>query len=184
MSAKRVTIRYRRLPDRVQMFEQTILDEAADYVVTYLPSADPGSGMRIAGRPVLEAGAPIVWFTYPGRWYDIGRFHLANGTFTGTYANILTPVRMAADVWETTDLLLDVWAGADGVVEVLDRPEFDEAVRRGWMNGETAATAMARAQELTQAARSGVWPPPEVREWTLARARLKLLALEQSAADR
>src|SRR4051794_37728926 len=90
---RRVTIHYRRLPDRDEVFRQIVVAETGSYVVTLLESAPLRKAVRVAGRVVLEPGAPVVWITYPGRWHDLGRFHLADGTFTGVYANVLTPVR-------------------------------------------------------------------------------------------
>ncbi|NIP82533.1 MAG: DUF402 domain-containing protein, partial [Gemmatimonadetes bacterium] len=70
---------------------------------------------------VLDTGAPAVWFTFPGAWHDIGRFHTRSGTYTGAYANILTPVQFLDErTWETTDLFLDVFVGLDGTVHLLD----------------------------------------------------------------
>lgn len=167
-----VRIHYRRLPDREQVFEQAVLEDAGGHVVTFLEAARLTRPVTAGGEVVLEPGAPVVWFTYRGdAWHDVGRFHLADGTFTGFYANVLTPVEMRAGRWDTTDLALDVWAGADGAVEVLDRDEFDEAVRRGWMDAATAARALAEAESLAAAARAGLWPPGHVRAWDLARAR-------------
>ncbi|HEV2149065.1 MAG TPA: DUF402 domain-containing protein, partial [Longimicrobiaceae bacterium] len=146
MAADTVRIRYRRLPDREQLFEQALVEDAGEHVVTLLKAAGLPRPVRAAGRVVLEPGAPVVWFTYRGDvWHDVGRFHLADGTFTGCYANVLTPVGMRGSEWETTDLALDVWSGADGAVEVLDRDEFDEAVRNGWLDAGTAARALAEA---------------------------------------
>ncbi|HET7276081.1 MAG TPA: DUF402 domain-containing protein, partial [Longimicrobiaceae bacterium] len=135
-------------------------------------SAELEKPVVVAGRNVLEPSAPVIWFTYPDRWYDIGLFHLADGTFTGYYANILTPVQMNDDVWHTTDLCLDVWAGADGNVELLDQEEFAEAVERGWMDERCAAIARTTAADLMAAAVDGSWPTREVREWDLARVKL------------
>lgn len=169
--APRVRIHYRRLPDREQVFEQRLVHDAREYVVTLLDAADLPRPVRVGGRVVLEPGAPVVWFTYPGRWYDIGRFHLADGTFTGYYANILTPVAMSGARWDTTDLCLDVWLGADRRVEILDGAELAEALERGWIDAPTAAAAREHAETLALLARQGEWPPPHVREWDLARAR-------------
>jgi predicted RNA-binding protein associated with RNAse of E/G family len=166
-----VSIHYRRLPDRVRVFRQRVLEEAGEYVVTYLEAAPLARPVEVGGRVVLEPGAPVVWFTYPGRWYDVGLFHLADGRFTGTYANILTPVRMEGERWDTTDLLLDVWVGAGGEVAVLDEAEFAEAVERGWIDAATAAAAREHAETLALAARQGVWPPEHVRGWSLERAK-------------
>lgn len=169
--SRTVEIRYRRLPDREQRFVQRVVDESPERVVTLLDAAELSRPVRVHGEPVLEAGSPVVWFTYPGRWYDIGRFHLADGTFTGFYANVLTPVRMEGDRWETTDLCLDVWVGADGRIEILDEPEFAAAVEEGWVDTATATIARETAETLENAARQGVWPPDDVYRWDLERAR-------------
>jgi len=171
MAARTVRIHYRRLPGREQVFEQLRVEDAGEYVVTLLEAAPLKAPVLVGGEPVLEPGAPVVWFTYPGSWHDVGRFHRGDGTFTGYYANVLTPVVMDGDRWETTDLSLDVWAGADGRVEILDEEEFAEAVESGWLDEETAARARREAERLAEAARAGEWPPAHAREWDLRRAR-------------
>lgn len=169
-----VSIRYRRLPDRERVFRQRLVEDAGEYVVTLLEEAEVDRPVRVNGTVALEPGAPVVWFTYPGRWHDIGRFHLRDGTFTGVYANILTPIRMQGSAWETTDLCLDVWRGADGRVELLDEDEFDEAHRRGWMDARDAERAREEAERLAREAREGRWPPAHVAEWDLERVRARL----------
>jgi len=168
-------IHYRRLPDRETVFVQPILAETPEYVVTFAERVELPRPVYAGEQVVLEPGAPVVWFTYPGAWHDLGRFHLADGTFTGYYANVLTPVRMQGDEWHTTDLSLDVWCSANGRdVEVLDLDEFEEARANGWLDAETAKRALAHAGFLASAARHGEWPPQHVREWDLARARTTL----------
>lgn len=169
--ADSVDIHYRRLPDRVQVFHQLVVEDAGDYVVTYLPSAELPKPVKAGDRTILEPGAPVVWITYRDRWHDVGRFHLADGTFTGIYANVLTPVEMDGARWDTTDLCLDVWLGADGEAMVLDEDELLAAETAGWVDAETAGRARAEAAVLLQGARRGDWPPREVHEWTLERAR-------------
>jgi predicted RNA-binding protein associated with RNAse of E/G family len=169
-----VTIRYRRLPADERLFRQRLVAELPECVVTLLDSAPVSQPVIAGGATVLEPGAPVVWFTYPGLWYDIGRFHLADGTFTGLYANILTPVRMDGRDWETTDLLLDVWLGIGGEAEILDEEEFGAAVQAGWLDRETAVRARATAASLAAGAAVGSWPPPHVHEWTLEAARSRL----------
>lgn len=166
-----VAIYYRRLPNRLQVFRQLVVEDAGDYVVTYLPSAELPKPVKAGERTILEPGAPVVWITYRGRWHDVGRFHLADGTFTGVYANVLTPVEMSGARWDTTDLCLDVWLGADGDARVLDEDELVAAEAAGWVDAETAARARAEAAALLEGARRGEWPPREVNEWTLERAR-------------
>jgi predicted RNA-binding protein associated with RNAse of E/G family len=164
-----VRIHYRRLPDRVQVFEQELVVDAGAYIVTFLPTAAIPKPVRVGGQVVLEPGSPVVWFTYPGIGYDAGRFHRADGTFTGVYANLLTPVQIRGDSWRTTDLCLDVWAGADGTIEILDEDEFAEAVHKGWIDTATAEAARAQAEALAAEARQGNWPPQHIQDWTLKR---------------
>jgi predicted RNA-binding protein associated with RNAse of E/G family len=171
-----VRIHYRRPPDRVEVFRQAVLHDAGAWVATLLPAAAVRRPLEIGGRVVLEPGAPIVWFTYRGDvWHDVGRFHLADGTFTGLYANVLTPVRMEGARWDTTDLYLDVWRGADGGTRLLDEEEFGAACAAGRVDARDAARARREAERLLADERTGRWPPPHVLEWTLERA-LAILA--------
>lgn len=161
-----------------------------------MPAAEAGS-IRVAGRTVLEPRAPVVWFTFPGAWHDIGRFHTADGRFTGYYANILTPVERVAvpgsapslpaeppgpgpdargagsgvETWHTTDLFLDVFLDPRGAVRVLDQEELEVAAARGWIDPLTVRTAETEAARLAADARAGRWPPAIVKAWPLERAR-------------
>ena len=167
-----VEIHYHRLGRPEQVFRQIVVEDAGDYVVTLLEAAELSAPVRAGdGTVILEPGAPVVWFTYPGAWHDVGRFHLADGTFTGVYANVLMPVSMVGGWWETTDLCLDVWLGADGRLEVLDQDELARAQAGGKASPAVARRARAEAARLVDAARLGAWPPPHVHEWTLERAR-------------
>lgn len=165
-----VEIAYRRLPDREQRFRQRVLEDDGECVVTFLEAADLAKPVRAGDRVILEPRAPVVWFTFRGLWHDIGRFHLRDGTFTGLYANVLTPVEMEGAVWRTTDLCLDVWMDERGV-QILDEDELAEAERRGWTDAPTAARARHEAAQLAARARAGEWPPARTHEWTLERAR-------------
>lgn len=166
------------------MFRQTLVHESTGSSPALVTYAEPAVGpVRVADRVVLERESPVVWFTFPGTWHDIGRFHSPDGTFTGYYANVLTPVEIKpgtgsgsedideADVWRTTDLFLDVFLAPDGAVHLLDRSEFEDAARKGWLEPATVGAAEAEAERLVRLAGSGDWPPPVVDEWPLDRAR-------------
>lgn len=145
--------------------------------MTYLAEAGVPAPVTVTDRVVLEARSPAVWFTFPGAYHDIGRFHTPAGGLTGYYANVLTPVEIQSgagdgmDVWRTTDLFLDVFLTPDGKVHVLDEDELREAVRREWIDLATAHRAREEAHRLARQARRGDWPPPVVEEWPLERAR-------------
>jgi predicted RNA-binding protein associated with RNAse of E/G family len=165
-----VRIHYRRPPDRLEIFEQHLVHDGPDVKVTLAPAVARGAPIRIDGRVVLEDGSPVVWFTFPGRWHDVGRFHLSDGTFTGLYANVVTPVELRDGTrWDTTDLFLDLWVDEWGAL-VLDEAELEDALERGWVDDATAARAQEEIERLRAEAEMGVWPPEVVREWTLERA--------------
>ncbi len=167
-----VRIHYLRPPDRLDIFTQRLIHQGDDAIVTLLERTPMPRAMTVHGRTVLEDGSPVVWFTFPGAWHDVGRFHTAAGEPTGFYANVLEPVRLVSPrEWHATDLFLDVWLGVDGHAAILDEDELDAAVAAGWLEPATAAAARAEADRLLAAARAGAWPPPVVRAWTLERAR-------------
>jgi len=174
-----VHIHYLRPPGPPHVFDQPLLHDGGNVKITlarHLPLAEP---KRIDDTVCLEAGSDVVWFTFPGVWHDVGRFHRADGTFTGIYANILTPpVFEAGDVWRTTDLFLDVWLPFEGgPPRVLDLDELEVALERGWIDRPTQARALEEVERILDAERKGRWPPPIVQEWTLARARQAAVAV-------
>jgi predicted RNA-binding protein associated with RNAse of E/G family len=174
-----VDIHYRRLPDRLDVYRQRLVEARADVHVTFQESTPVPGPMRVGDRTVLEPGSPVVWFTFPGRWHDIGRFHDARGRFTGIYSNILTPCVMHPPdpdparpiVWETTDLLLDVWVGTDGEPHLLDEDDFRAAAESGALTPDAEDAARREADRIFASIAAGSWPPPVVHEWTLERVR-------------
>lgn len=165
-----ITLHYHRPPDRTDVFVQELLHASDDVFVTYLPATPLKRPVILNGRTVLENGSPAIWFTFPGKMYDIGRFHTAHGEFTGFYANILLPVEMtSAQEWRATDLFVDVWVGAGWPAIILDVDELDAAEANGWVDRITSVAARAEAERLVALHDSGNWPPAIVNEWTLER---------------
>lgn len=166
-----VHIHYRRPPDRLTLFTQRVLHEGPDGIVTLARGVELPAPLTVAGEAILDPGADAVWFTFRGARHDIGRFHRADGSFTGWYANLLTPpVIEPGGIWRTTDLFLDLWMTPEGAIHRLDEEELDEAEARGWVSGEEAAGARAELDRIETLARAGEWPPPITRSWTRERA--------------
>lgn len=168
-----VRIHYLRPPDREELFVQRVVHESDEVVVTLVDHATLPRPVQVDGTVVLDPGAPAVWFTFPGAWHDVGRFHRVDGTFTGIYANILEPVTfLGPREWRAVDLFLDLWLGEGGAApRLLDEDELEEALARGWLDPTTGAAARAEAERLLVLARARRWPPAIVHEWTLERAR-------------
>jgi len=173
-----VRIHYIRPPDREQLLVQRLVYEDARVVVSLLESAPMAHPITIAGELATEPGAALLWFTFPGEWHDVGRFHTLDGGFTGLYADILEPVvPVGPREWRAVDLFLDIWLDArGGPPRLLDEDELEEALERGWVDAATGAAARREAERLMRLTRAGAWPPPIVYEWTLERARRALTA--------
>ncbi len=167
----RVEIRYHRPPDRTDRYVQHLLADEDEVKVTFARRIVHSPPLTVDGRRVLETGSDVVWFTFPGHWHDIGRFHRADGTFTGLYVNIVTPPTFPEpQVMETTDLFLDLWWPPDSSPRLLDQDEFARARARGWIDDATAHRAQEEARSLMVRIQGGDWPPAVVGEWTRARA--------------
>ena len=166
-----VDIRYGRINAPLSVYRLLVLESRPDAVVTFQPRTPIHEPIVADGMTILEPGSPVIWFTFPGKWHDIGLFHRTNGALTGLYANILTPVAFVDErSWTTTDLCLDVWVPRWGPVALMDGDELDEAERSGRIQRESADRARTEARTLIHAQRAGKWPPPEISEWSLARA--------------
>lgn len=171
---RRVAIHYRRPPNDERVYDQRVVWADPEVIITLSDPLELARPVMVGGAPVLENGSLALWFTFPGAWHDIGRFHRPDGSLTGIYANILTPPELGDTVWHTTDLFLDVWHAPDGSVALLDEDEFEDACRLGHVDEVTAARARVEAGRILEKARSGSWPPQVVQEWTLERALREL----------
>lgn len=180
-----VRIDYLRPPDRREVFIQKLLLDDPGVKVTLAEAVPFDPPIRIHGEIALEKGSDAVWFTFPGLWHDIGRFHRANGDFTGIYANILTPPLLGSDGrWETTDLFLDVWIDPSGALSVLDEDQLQEAEGEGWVTATEAQKARDEVEWIRMEFEAGRWPPKVVEEWTLDRARQSSSGTNQAAQRR
>lgn len=166
----RVSIHYRRLPNRLRVYDQRVVADRDHVVVTLSEPLELDEPMTFNDEIMLERGSLAVWFTFPDSWHDIGRFHAADGTFTGLYANVITPPVMGESIWHTTDLFLDVWWPRHGEPHLLDEDELARALERGQIEQSLASRARLEAERLLELAEAGAWPPPIVERWTLERS--------------
>ncbi len=167
-----VDIHYLRPPDKEKIFTQRLVWSDPTVRITLSTAVTFDPPITIDDSVVLETGSAALWFTFPGAWHDIGLFHRANGTYTGLYANILTPCVFETEhLWRTTNLFLDIWIGTDERLQLLDEDELVEAEEQGWVTAEVADRARAEARTLIKQAEAGAWPPPVVSECSLARAQ-------------
>ena len=164
--ARLIEYEYRRIGGRTVTYRQWLVVDRADVKVLLLQQYE-GRDVTVGQDVVLEEGAPILWFVFPGAWHDVGRFHLGDGTFTGWYANICTPVSMADHRWTSTDLFLDHWLPVEGSGVWLDEDELREAVESNLLDPVQQARVVEERSAIDALIAQGDWPPDPTREINL-----------------
>ncbi len=160
----------RRGSDRLDTFTQELLLDEPDLKITLQILDEDFPITRIDENATLRPGSMLIWYLWPGRWYEVGAFFHSRGAFLGYYVNFIRPPTFGAR-WLVEDLFLDVWIPANGSPVLLDEDEWEEAVARGWMtHGERDHVGLAAIDVMSGAAgdrrRGRDWPPRDVRRWT------------------
>ena len=157
---------YKRLPNRVNHFQQELLYEDASLIVTS-QKIKPSNPIAIDGETVLDNGFTAVWFVFANLWHDIGKIYNLENVFTGYYCDIITPMHRAESHFEITDLFLDLWVTPDGGYQIQDNDEFEEAIANEWIPPDLAGKARNALQNLISEVESGAFPPKIVADWKL-----------------
>ena len=155
-----VTLTYKRLPNRVNHFQQELL-YLDDEVIVTSQRVKPSSPIVQNGKTVLADNFAAVWFVFTGLWYDVGKVYNLNNEWTGYYCDVLKPVKRSVDIngklnrFEITDLFLDLWINPDGTYEIQDEDEFEDAVQNGAIDAELERKALEVLRALIVEVESG-----------------------------
>ncbi len=161
---------YKRPGKEADLYDHWLVVDEPDVKVMLLEGYH-GQPVLIDGQTVAEAGAALLWFVFPGRRHDIGRFHLADDTFTGWYTNLCTPVEMEGDTWASTDLFLDHWISADGYEAWLDEHELADAIAAGLLDEAMQLQVREERAFIQSHLDVGAWPPHITIDMQLSDAR-------------
>jgi predicted RNA-binding protein associated with RNAse of E/G family len=115
-------------------------------------------------------GPGFVWFRFwlPDLDQLVEKYFNAEGDAIGFYLPVCRPLVREDSGYHTSDLILAIWYHADKRVSVLREEEFDEGVRRQLLSSEEAERAEIRIRELTAAIFREEFPPPLVRNFSIA----------------
>lgn len=160
---KKITLTYKRLPDRVNYFEQTLLYENNDIIIT-TQKISPSSPIIFNGREVLADNYTAIWFVFTDLWYDIGKIYNPDNEWTGYYCDIIMPVTRSETKFEIVDLFLDLWVSPEGSYSIQDEDEFEEAVKNGVISDDIAEKAMNTLDYLIEETTEGRFPPKVVKD--------------------
>lgn len=110
----------------------------------------------------LEKGTLSYEYYWPDRWYNVFRFHKADGSPRSFYCNVAMPAVISDSLIEYVDLDIDVVVDREFNYEVLDIEEFEERrIELGYPD-DVVAMAKTAQTELVEmiAAREFpfVWP--------------------------
>jgi hypothetical protein len=161
---------YTRPPDRVTEYRQELLLDLPRLKISRLEVAVEAEPLRI-GLAKVPPGGSILWFAFPGRWYEVAAVFDATDKLVGHYTNIVHPPDFAPGEWRITDLFLDVWQAPDAEPVLLDGEDLADALAVGAISATDADAARREADAVLASARAGRWPPREVRQWTAADVR-------------
>jgi len=150
----------------VDRYRQELLLDDRDVKITLLQRAPGAEPLRV-GPVSLEGGSTVVWFTFPGRSWEVAGLYDPLGELIGHYTNLVRPPELEDGRWRIVDRFVDVWSPADGEPRLLDLDELAEARTRGAISEGEAAEAEATARDLLDRTRRGDWPPRVVEEWPL-----------------
>ncbi|MFQ5690751.1 MAG: DUF402 domain-containing protein [Gemmatimonadota bacterium] len=151
----------------MRRYRQELLYDGDDYKITLLILGSGDPPVRVTESVTLGAGCSMLWFTFPGRPYEVAAFHDRRGRLLGHYTNLVRPPRLSGSTWRITDLFLDIWIEPGSAPRVLDREELAEARERGWIPPEDCELAERECGRILARIREGEWPPAPVRRWPL-----------------
>jgi predicted RNA-binding protein associated with RNAse of E/G family len=166
-----IHLEYRRPGKPAMPYHEWLVLDRPDVKVLLLEPYE-GKTVLVGGQPIQDSGAPIVWFVFPERWYDIGRFHLGDERFTGWYTNLCRPPQIEGDRWIGNDLFLDLWQPVRGPSQWLDEDEFEAAVRDRLLDEPTRQRVLNERVLIDLQLREQAWPPAIAQDIDLSQARV------------
>ena len=164
-----IQLDYHRPGKGTTVFREWLILDRPDVKVLLLERYEK-EAIRHGDSVMLASGAPVVWYVFTETWHDIGRFHDAQGNFTGWYTNICTPIEIDGDRWKSPDLFLDLWQPVAGEPVWLDDDELADAVKRGVIDRATRKRIQNERVIIDFQLSQGAWPPPIARDIDLAQA--------------
>lgn len=118
----------------------------------------------VAGTVVIRDGYRGILFELVQENREVVAVRTPNGRLTGYYVNVNSRPKTFDGGYEVVDWELDVWVSPDAKrCWVLDQDEFEESVRTGVLDRESAARARTVTNRTVRSVREDAFPPRIVR---------------------
>lgn len=147
------------------VYEQELVQDADDLVISRFTFFDLKEPLVIGGKEVLANGYEAVMFEFFDPPLEIMKIRDMSGNFTGYYCNINTKPSRFEGGYEIVDLYMDVFVLPDLRYEILDKEEFETAVKKGWLSNEQVSLAKATVDRIIRDIEAGNFPPVVVRDY-------------------
>ncbi len=155
-----VTVRYHRPGKKTREWEQELLFDEGDIVVSSFTFrlSEP---FIVDDTELIKDGYRGILHDFFDRWYNVVEIFDENGGFVGYYSDIRTPPERFPGGYEAADLVLDLWVSPDGEYTVLDEDEFEETE----MDDIYRERAKDVLSLLIDTIKEGKYPPEPVGEF-------------------
>lgn len=153
-----ITVIYKRNPNKLSKIRQLLIWEGPNGTVS-LGVLKPSKLITHRGQVLIDEDYLGIWLVEEGVWHDVAAIYDSQGSLIGYYSDIATPIKRFPGGYEMTDLFLDLWVYQNGSYLVLDRDEFDEALRRGILEAPLAERAESELSAVINLVETGRYPP-------------------------
>ncbi|MDH5704278.1 MAG: DUF402 domain-containing protein [Aigarchaeota archaeon] len=164
MEHRFITVIYKRMPNKLSRIRQLLLWEGSNEILS-LGVLKPSKPITHGGHVLIDEGYLGMWLVEEGVWHDVAAIYDRLGSLVGYYSDIATPIKRFTGGYEMTDLFLDLWVYQNGSYLVLDRDEFDEALRRGILEASVAQRGESELRDLINLVETGRYPPETLRRF-------------------
>jgi len=160
-----VILRLIRPPGDVVEFQQELIEDRGNLIVSKFAFEDLDEPTIMEGREVVANGYHAILFEFFEPPLEILKIYDRDAKLTGYYCNVNTKPSRFEGGYEIIDLFIDVFVFPDMRYQILDEEEFETAVREGWITSEQERLARKTVDRLVADIKARTFPPAVVRDF-------------------
>src|SRR5580765_1994739 len=146
MPPKQVTINARKYDQNIRRSWQGGLISSNENLLVVVGRFE--SEVEHSGLGTIKQNTVSVEYFWLDRWYNIFKFHEADGSLRNYYCNIAMPATFADGILDYVDLDIDLVVWPNRKYEVLDRDDFERNTAKYGYPEDITDRAEASVNEL------------------------------------